>query len=349
MRFRNSVLPGALLALLAGAACDGGSPETDPLAPQTRTDALWGHHDDADDDGWSGQAPEDDGGLHFLPPLAGPVWHLGFSAGDAPVSVRVEAADGTIVAQFDRADLRAFPILGLYRVNWKTSRSDVGQFTIVVSTPARDVGAVDVELVSGPARGPSRRAGATIPIRFRLELPAVDLDGDGVRDWDDACPALADEDPLDADCDGAVDGQPGAGGAGGSDEGAGGAGGGGGTDEGAGGSGGTDEGAGGTGGTDVGAGGTGGDPTPAAVRITVPGEAYGHHGSCAGWNGCGDAETCALWACQVNGFSTLVSYGASGPCTGFDVCHLLDGNSSVQMDWGNFCDVLGVSEIDCAP
>lgn len=86
----------------------------------------------------------------------------------------------------------------------------------------------------------------------------------------------------------------------------------------------------------------------AGVTITAPGEAYGHHGACSGWNGCGDAATCALWACQVNGYANLVSYGANGPCTGFDNCHLFYSQGSIQWNWGNWCDVSGVSEIVCS-
>jgi hypothetical protein len=83
------------------------------------------------------------------------------------------------------------------------------------------------------------------------------------------------------------------------------------------------------------------------VKITGDGEAYGHHGDCYGWNACNDAETCALWACQRNGFSDLVAYGESRPCTQFGVCHLFWTSSSVQCQWGNWCDVMGVTDIWC--
>lgn len=89
------------------------------------------------------------------------------------------------------------------------------------------------------------------------------------------------------------------------------------------------------------------EPNP-GVMITAPGEAYGHHGQCSGWNGCGDAATCALWACQINGYSNLVSYGENGPCTGFDNCHLFYSQGSIQWNWGNWCSVNGVSEIVCS-
>lgn len=83
------------------------------------------------------------------------------------------------------------------------------------------------------------------------------------------------------------------------------------------------------------------------VKITAPGEAYGHHGNCGGWNGCGSAETCALWACQINGFDTLVSYGDAKPCTEFGVCNLFNSQESVQCEWGNWCQVMGVTDIWC--
>ena len=90
-----------------------------------------------------------------------------------------------------------------------------------------------------------------------------------------------------------------------------------------------------------------GNDSDCGIKITATGEAYGHHGACGGWNGCGDAATCALWACQVNGFSTLVSYGADLPCTQFSVCNLFYDQNNVQMNWGNWCDVQGVTDIVC--
>ena len=87
------------------------------------------------------------------------------------------------------------------------------------------------------------------------------------------------------------------------------------------------------------------------ISITAPGVAYGHHGQCSGWNGCGDAATCAQWACQAEGYSTLVSFGEDRPCTQWGVCHLFNNGccGGVDYNWGNWCDVRGVSEILCAP
>lgn len=83
------------------------------------------------------------------------------------------------------------------------------------------------------------------------------------------------------------------------------------------------------------------------VTITATGEAYGHHGACEGWNGCGDAATCALWACEVNGYDTLVSYGEDKPCTQFNNCNLFHSRGNVQTNWGNWCNVQGVTDIIC--
>ena len=83
------------------------------------------------------------------------------------------------------------------------------------------------------------------------------------------------------------------------------------------------------------------------VLITKQGEAYGHHGMCQGWNGCGNAETCAQWACEINGYDHVISYGDQRPCTQFGMCHLFYERGSIQWNWGNWCDVMGVTEIRC--
>ncbi|NCB43582.1 MAG: DUF11 domain-containing protein, partial [Clostridia bacterium] len=107
------------------------------------------------------------------------------------------------------------------------------------------------------------------------------------------------------------------------------------------------------------------DSSGSGVKITSEGEAYGHHGNCEGWNQCGDAETCAQWACRVRGYSSLVSYGESRPCTQFNNCHLFQysvisappilsidssyqDNEYIDYDWGNGCDVMGVTDIFCS-
>ncbi len=95
-------------------------------------------------------------------------------------------------------------------------------------------------------------------------------------------------------------------------------------------------------------------PVSGVVRITPPGHAYGHHGWCDGWNGCGSAAGCAQMACEAAGYAMMVDFGDSAPCTDFDMCHLFWGDTGwgsscngVQQDWGNWCDVMGVTDIDC--
>lgn len=105
--------------------------------------------------------------------------------------------------------------------------------------------------------------------------------------------------------------------------------------------------------------GCGGD----GVEITAGGYAYGHHGDCQGWNQCGDAATCALWACLNEGYDVLVSYGMSAPCgidKPFTECHLMYNGPSggVNYNWwvgwhgdppnGGSCDVMAVGEVFCA-
>mmetsp|Transcript_6717 Transcript_6717/g.11969 ORF Transcript_6717/g.11969 Transcript_6717/m.11969 type:complete len:422 (+) Transcript_6717:196-1461(+) len=84
-------------------------------------------------------------------------------------------------------------------------------------------------------------------------------------------------------------------------------------------------------------------PSAKGVRITKQREAYGHHGACDGFNGCKDAATCALKACQKEGYSVLVSYGDDRPCPQFRNCHLFCSLPScdLQYDWGNGCNVQG--------
>lgn len=99
------------------------------------------------------------------------------------------------------------------------------------------------------------------------------------------------------------------------------------------------------------------------VEITAGGFAYGHHGECTGWNQCGDAATCALWACMSEGYDTLLSFGESAPCgidNPFTECHLMfDGPAGgVNYNWwtgwhgdppnGGSCDVMVVGQIFCA-
>ena len=89
------------------------------------------------------------------------------------------------------------------------------------------------------------------------------------------------------------------------------------------------------------------DDCSVAERITDPGEAYGHHGACSGWNGCGNAQTCADWACQLDGASVAVSHDGGQSCQLYNVCHLFYSQGNIQWNWGNWCGVSGGSEIIC--
>ena len=85
--------------------------------------------------------------------------------------------------------------------------------------------------------------------------------------------------------------------------------------------------------------------------LITNGDGYGHHGNCSGWNGCGDAATCALWACQWNGYSGLLSYGVTAACDSgqFNTCHLFHSQGDLQVNWGTSCAVMGVGDILCLP
>jgi hypothetical protein len=85
----------------------------------------------------------------------------------------------------------------------------------------------------------------------------------------------------------------------------------------------------------------------AQVQITQPGEAYGSHGSCEGWNYCEDAWTCALLACNVNGYETVVSYGNEISCTEFSNVNLFYDNGLVDWNSESCCGMLAISDIVC--
>jgi hypothetical protein len=86
----------------------------------------------------------------------------------------------------------------------------------------------------------------------------------------------------------------------------------------------------------------------APVKVTNTGESYGHHGSCGAWNGCQDAAHCALMVCQVNGFSSVVSY-TEGLCQagGYSSCHLFSNPTTVDCGWNMHCEIPVVSDVWC--
>ena len=92
---------------------------------------------------------------------------------------------------------------------------------------------------------------------------------------------------------------------------------------------------------------------PQGSPLTAPGEAYAHDGMCSGWNACGNAQTCALWACQANGYADLVSYGAEGLAEQFTVVNLLlnQNTGGILFDWSpgdkSWCPLMAVTDIVC--
>jgi hypothetical protein len=92
---------------------------------------------------------------------------------------------------------------------------------------------------------------------------------------------------------------------------------------------------------------------PVGTPLTAPGEAYAHNGACSGWNDCGDAQTCALWACQANGYAGLASYGAEGLAGQFTVVNLLlaQNLNDILFDWSpgdkSWCPLMAVTDIVC--
>jgi hypothetical protein len=78
--------------------------------------------------------------------------------------------------------------------------------------------------------------------------------------------------------------------------------------------------------------------------------AFGHHGSCDGWNNCNDAQTCANAACRFNGFGDALDY-TEGRCTdvpGLD-CNLFASlPADLDSNWPNGCNIPVVYDVDCA-
>jgi len=72
----------------------------------------------------------------------------------------------------------------------------------------------------------------------------------------------------------------------------------------------------------------------------TPGEWYGHHGDCEGWNDCGSADGCALLACRHHGYAGLdhweetCTWTEHGPC---NPAHLFRNNNANDLDenWGD--------------
>ncbi len=108
-----------------------------------------------------------------------------------------------------------FNPVGYFQIRWATTGALAGQtYQIQVVLPdGQVVGKTDVFV--GATRAELRQldktkvlgvlAGASVNIRFRVDAPAVDHDGDGVLDWADNCAKVPNADQADGDEDGEGD------------------------------------------------------------------------------------------------------------------------------------------------
>ncbi len=167
-------------------------------------------------------------GFYFLPPLVPqPAVQGVFSAGVEPTVVidRVDASGAPLerVATFTMQTGPGSETLRLgaegghhYIVNWHTADfglDPAATYRIGVDVPSGRLGFADVDVVGtgGQLRHVDRDEyvpllnGRTLPIKFRIEQIAVDGDLDGVLDWLDVCPSVADPDQRDTDGDGRGD------------------------------------------------------------------------------------------------------------------------------------------------
>jgi hypothetical protein len=145
------------------------------------------------------------------PPLA--VFTRQGSAFAVPATPDDEAARIRAVLQdapSDPQDLDAdFNPVGYFQIRWKTSIAEPGRtYRLSVVVPdGRVVGVTDVLVAANRdqlrkvdrSKATGVLAGTIVNIRFRVDAPAVDADGDGVLDWADNCPETpnATQDDLD--------------------------------------------------------------------------------------------------------------------------------------------------------
>lgn len=210
--FRRSVVLSSLVAL-AFAGCN--APE-EPTTTRTRI-AI------ASDEFHNGGIA----GFVWLPPMVAPPAHTGDIVPAVPATVRVDElnTDGTTrrtVASFttsaagsDRVRVVLDKVSavdgdtdpsGSFLARWSTEGrlATAPTYRVRVLVPAkgggtRELGFADVDVVKNAkeyravdtANYVPLVAGDTLAIQFRIDRPAVDRDGDGVLDWLDNCPALA--------------------------------------------------------------------------------------------------------------------------------------------------------------
>ena len=101
-----------------------------------------------------------------------------------------------------------------YLARWETDDANLSEsasYRVRVFVPARgggtrELGFSDVSVVRNERqfKGVDTSAytplvnGSTLRIKFRIDTPAVDADGDGVWDWNDNCPSVANKDQKDS-------------------------------------------------------------------------------------------------------------------------------------------------------
>ena len=121
---------------------------------------------------------------------------------------RVDKDTGATIATVARltsetADpVRRHPRREFYIVRWRTGLYDLNPahaYRLTVLVAQKELGSADVRVAKRAAdlQGMNRREtvgvriGDILPIKFRIERAAVDQDGDGVFDWQDNCPTVA--------------------------------------------------------------------------------------------------------------------------------------------------------------
>ena len=177
-------------------------------------------------------------GFLFLPPMVPRPAQFGDVVPDLPVTVRIDELDGqggtlrTVATfkpggakdqdiRYHLADTPPGPFddgdqdpLGYYVARWKTSNFDLSLqaiYRVRIEVPARgggarELGFADVDVVRNQKqfRSIDREEytplidDETLRIKFRVDRPAVDGDADGVLDWVDNCPTVANADQVDS-------------------------------------------------------------------------------------------------------------------------------------------------------
>ena len=153
-------------------------------------------------------------GFYFLQPLVPPPFATGVFEPRLAPEVRIDqvhpttgATLGTVVTfnshtRVHGAKVRRNVRRGHYVVRWRTddyNLSPTSTYRIRVLVEGRELGFADIDVVRtrNEFRHVDRneyvplKLDSTLAIKFRIETQAVDRDGDGVIDWRDNCPDVA--------------------------------------------------------------------------------------------------------------------------------------------------------------